>query len=547
MTAAILRAAEQADEGDELRVPPHSIEAESAVLGALLLGCDVAWPLVRDLLTPVDFFRHAHQMVFGSISRLAHSGAAVDVIAVAEELRDHGLLDQIGGYTYLNAVAQYVPSAASISAHAGIVKEHSRRRAATTHADAVAAAAFRGDSIAMRSASEALAKTITETDTNSAKSTASFVALDRFRKDQSQQWFVKGLIPRAALGAIYGSPGSGKSFLALDLAMVLARGLPAWGALRVKKSRVGYVVAEGAAGFRMRVDGYLKEHGLSDADVPGLLIMDAAPDLLDDDAVRVVIESITKAGGLDLVFVDTLARVTPGAKESTSEDMGRALAACERINVETGAMVILIAHNGKDDTKGLRGWSGILGALDVEIKIERDKAVRSATITKLKDGTGEGDQFVFSLLPVQLGHDEDGDPITTCTVKLSDKIATTAPKGKSIDGTLNRAWQLLHSELAEGRRHSKTSFQPVAKAAGLGGEKVSDSLIDMLIDMERVDARWLRPDWKDRAPKAVYYLHPIGTTAPKSTWGISPEDALAQGIPSPQKRTGKSRDQGVRT
>lgn len=76
-----------------------------------------------------------------------------------------------------------------------------------------------------------------------------FEPLAEFKKGATLEWFVKRVLPRAGLGAIYGQPGCGKSFFALDLVMVIARGLPMWrGQRRSKGGRVAYVVAEGATG-----------------------------------------------------------------------------------------------------------------------------------------------------------------------------------------------------------------------------------------------------------------------------------------------------------
>lgn len=488
------------DDAHQLRVPPHSIEAESSVLGALLLDAPKAWPLVSDTLSAADFYRHEHQLVFGSIARLVHAGHPVDTIAVAEELRDHGLLDQVGGVAYMADLTQYMPSPERVTAHAGIVADHARRRAAIARADELAQAAFRGDALALRNAAEELATLKLDGEDvvfpGQGRPARAFVPLGDFRKGQTLQWLVKGVIPRAALGAIYGAPGSGKSFLALDLAMTLARGLPTWaGGHRVKKSRVGYVVAEGAVGFRGRLNGYLKEHGLTDADVPDLQIMDSAPNLLEPADVRELIAKIKAANGFDVIFVDTLARCVPGAEENSSQDMGRALAACELIRESTGAMVLLLAHSGKVD-RGIRGWSGVLGALDVELKVEENETTgqRSATLTKMKDGPGEGDALHFSLLPVHLGDDEDGDAITSCTVKLlSNNPAAGAPAkstaGPNREAIAAQVLNLLRSEQEQGRHYGVRSLHDACGGVAKLSRDQMKAAVAMLIAGGEVEER----------------------------------------------------------
>ncbi|MBO9647402.1 MAG: AAA family ATPase [Variovorax sp.] len=354
-----------------------------------------------------------------------------------------------------------------------------------------------------------------------------FVPLTQFRKGAELGWFIKGVLPRAALGAIYGQPGSGKSFFAIDIAMTLARGLPRWaGVRRCSPARVAYVVAEGASGFRHRLDGYLKHHRLREDEVPNLTLMDAAPNLLDPGGVDALIEAIRATDSSpEVLFVDTLSQVTPGAKEGASEDMGRALAACKRISEACALMVILITHSGKDETRGIRGWSGIVGALDVEIHVERKTGRRTAKITKLKDGEGESDSYEFSLQRIVLGTDKDGDEITTCVIEHEETSgAHVAPP--STDGLKRQVYQLLDSELAQGKRHSMNTIKPVAVEAGVGGQKKVADLVHMLIG-DKLVAYWERPDWRERTPRDRNYLHPIGTSAPISEWGVPLDQAEA--------------------
>ena len=91
----------------QLRVPPHSIEAESSVLGGLLLDNE-AWDRVGDLLSDHDFYRYEHRLVFAAVSTLVNNHRAADVITVFEHLQTLGQADQVGGLLYLNSLAQYL-------------------------------------------------------------------------------------------------------------------------------------------------------------------------------------------------------------------------------------------------------------------------------------------------------------------------------------------------------------------------------------------------------------------------------------------------------
>ena len=125
----------------QLRIPPHSIEGESSVLGGLLLD-NGAWDRVGDLLTDQDFYRHEHQLIYGAIGGLINGSKPADIITVYERLQSLGKADEIGGLSYLNALAQYVPSASNIRRYAEIVRERSILRKLVAASDEIATNAF---------------------------------------------------------------------------------------------------------------------------------------------------------------------------------------------------------------------------------------------------------------------------------------------------------------------------------------------------------------------------------------------------------------------
>ena len=125
----------------QLRIPPHSIEAESSVLGGLLLD-NAAWDRVADLLTDADFYRYEHRLVFGAIGALVNATKPADVITVFEHLQSQGKAEEVGGLSYLNSLAQYVPSAGNIRRYAEIVRERSILRKLVSASDEIATNAF---------------------------------------------------------------------------------------------------------------------------------------------------------------------------------------------------------------------------------------------------------------------------------------------------------------------------------------------------------------------------------------------------------------------
>ncbi|HVR49835.1 MAG TPA: DnaB-like helicase N-terminal domain-containing protein, partial [Pseudorhodoferax sp.] len=125
----------------QLRVPPHSIEAESSVLGGLLLD-NAAWDRVGDVLKDGDFYRYEHRLIFAAIRDLINANKPADVITVYESLQSVGKADDVGGLAYLNSLAQFVPSASNIRRYGEIVRERAILRKLVTASDEIATSAF---------------------------------------------------------------------------------------------------------------------------------------------------------------------------------------------------------------------------------------------------------------------------------------------------------------------------------------------------------------------------------------------------------------------
>ena len=242
-------------------------------------------------------------------------------------------------------------------------------------------------------------------------------AADFMQTVKPVSWLIKGLLPKATLGVLYGESGSGKTFVTFDICAALGRGND-WNGLRGRQARVLYVVAEGVGGFNLRVKAYCHQAGIG-ADTLGIdIISDVVPNLTDSASVNNLISDIKAAGQYDLIVMDTFAQVTPGANENSGEDMGRALAYCRKIHQSCDAMVLLVHHSGKDTSKGARGWSGVKAASDVMLEVSRFENDRCISVEKQKDGK-DGASFGFTLHDVVLGEDDDGDDITSCVVSYT--------------------------------------------------------------------------------------------------------------------------------
>jgi replicative DNA helicase len=125
-----------------LRVPPHSVEAEQAVLGGVLLDND-AWDRIAGILTGANFYRSGHRAVFNAVAGLCEEGQPCDAVTVAERLDRDGQLESSGGLAYLAELAENTPSAANITAYAEIVRGRAVLRDLIRTSTEIAEAAYR--------------------------------------------------------------------------------------------------------------------------------------------------------------------------------------------------------------------------------------------------------------------------------------------------------------------------------------------------------------------------------------------------------------------
>lgn len=262
------------------------------------------------------------------------------------------------------------------------------------------------------------------------------------------RYIIKSILPMADLGVLFGESTAGKSFVALDMMMSIARGVE-WNGFKTIQGQVAYVCAEGSGGLRNRIRAYAQKNALSDddlAEIPLLTITDA-PNFMDAKDATAVALSINRAGGASVIVVDTFAQTTAGANENSGEDVGKALSHCRKLSFATGAVVVLVHHAGKDLTKGARGWSGLRAAADFEIEVSREGKNRKLKISKQKDGE-DGAEFGFELEVANVDLDEDDAIITSCSVKY---IAVQRALPKETVGGKNKKMVLNALDEADGQ------------------------------------------------------------------------------------------------
>ncbi|MBF0619074.1 MAG: replicative DNA helicase [Candidatus Omnitrophica bacterium] len=128
----------------EIRVPPQNLDAEKAVLGAMLIEDDAIGEVI-ELLDSSYFYESAHQRIFEAIVRLYSTRKNVDTITLSDQLTADGALEAVGGVSYLTELVDFVPTAANVVHYAGIVKEKGIKRRLIKNATEIVARSFDAD------------------------------------------------------------------------------------------------------------------------------------------------------------------------------------------------------------------------------------------------------------------------------------------------------------------------------------------------------------------------------------------------------------------
>lgn len=226
------------------------------------------------------------------------------------------------------------------------------------------------------------------------------------------EWMIDGYLPTVGMSAIFAPPGAFKSFLALDIAMSVAYGLP-WHGLDTKQRRVLYVVAEGKWGFGRRIRVW-QQHRAEAQDTDQFHLLPVPVNFLEPECVDRLIEAIdVHLHGVGLVVIDTVARNFGPGDENSTKDMNAYVAGSGKL-IDRGAHVLHVHHTGKDGSKGERGSSAFRGALDTAISVDREQGSDVATIyvRKQKDAA-EAKPMRLSFPVAEGSHPVTGEVFTS--------------------------------------------------------------------------------------------------------------------------------------
>lgn len=286
------------------------------------------------------------------------------------------------------------------------------------------------------------------------------VPFHKIETDTAPGYLVKGLIPCDGFTVVWGPPKCGKSFWIFDVSMHVVLGWDYRGR-HVKPGPVVYVACEGAHGFKARVAAFRQQH--LNGETPLFFLVPSQIDLIEEhnELARQIDLTLRDAAPVAIVL-DTLNRSLRGS-ENSDEDMSGYIKAADALREKFKCAVVVVHHCGTEGTRP-RGHTSLTGAVDAQLAIRRDASgLVTVTVEWMKDGP-EGDRIHSRLEVVEVGKDDDGDPVTSCVVVPVEKPEKMT---KPLTGHAKTAYEALIA-VAEKRQIDAESEHNHAKNRTFG-------------------------------------------------------------------------------
>jgi RecA-family ATPase len=275
-------------------------------------------------------------------------------------------------------------------------------------------------------------------------------------KDEPVRWIIENVLPEKGFSALYGPPGSYKSFIALDIAEAVATGRQWMGNQVTNPGAVLYIAGEGHGGIGARIKACKINHQTQDgAEIYVIRYQLNLRSSADDfNLLMQSIDDLIERTGIELrlVQIDTLARAFGGGNENDSQDMGAFIHNVGRLQRKLDCALMVLHHSGKDATKGLRGHSSLLGAVDTQLELQKlvtddlkegIAGQGTLTISKQKDGQ-DNLKFGFEMVQININQGKES--------------------GLGLDENVSLAVK-EHQEMID-EQHKKTKVPPVRTGRG---------------------------------------------------------------------------------
>ena len=321
------------------------------------------------------------------------------------------------------------------------------------------------------------------------------------------EYVVEGLIEHRGMSSVIGDPGVGKSAVVLDMAAHIATGRP-WHGRRTIQCPVAYIAGEGVRGASSRLKAWERAHG-ENLDRKMFIVEEA---LMIGGAVEnwAYIAEQCVAHGVGLIIFDTLARMTTGLDENSAADMGKGIAAFNKLQNATGAGVLLVHHTARGATHG-RGSTAVRGAVDSEVLVTDVMVDGRPFATDGEDRPVDADGELLPGKPltvktVKQKNASDGEFEYVCLTERYDSIVVTDLDGSAATPKFARAGG---TSVTAGRGESIEATAD--RVAEFVAQYRSGELLPTMADI----ARGVKPD-TERMDKAKAWRTHVGLAVDKA-------------------------------
>ena len=414
--------------------------AERAVIAALMRNPDPAL-IIKLGITPELFAQDATREAFLAIRALILDGHQPDAATLKNAVQAATLIE------IETSLSEHV-SAANLAYHVTLLKTCQREREIHAARQRLAKAAATG---APEHELQAILESIRQIG-HAESSKGRFVDVGELCSlPPTENWLIEGYLTLDSLSVLFGDPGCGKSFLAIDIAGHVACGLP-WRGCSVKPGKVLYIAGEGSNGLSKRFRAWFERHG----ETPRNIQICTTPIALTDPAgiAALVAEIQAMPEAPALIVIDTVNRNFGPGDENATADMTRAVAGLDAIRNATGAALLGLHHSGHGDKSRGRGSSVLRASVDVEFAVEKFDRTVKVRCTKAKDFDHPAPlAWTLEKQPLSWA-DASGRPIDSAileTVELQARDATRA--ASPINGQPAKALRLLEQLHDEHRRN----------------------------------------------------------------------------------------------
>jgi replicative DNA helicase len=367
----------QGSDAGLLRTPPHSVEAEQAVLGGLLLDTR-AWDHVADAVGPEDFYRPDHRLIFEAIAGIAAEGKPIDVVTVSERLERHGQLVDAGGLGYVGTLARDTPTAANVRAYAQIVRERSLLRALISAGSEIAASVFSDEGQSARDLVNQAEQRVFEIAERGARRSDGAQSvrvllpglIDKIDKWHSNPDELRGLatgfvdfdnktggLRGGDLVIVAGRPSMGKTTLAINMAenvaldrktkgsvLIFSMEMPAEQLMTRMLSSVGGVPMQDIRSGRISDEDWVRITGATGQLAEARIYIDETPGLTPTE-LRARSRRVKREHGLNLVVVDYLQLMqVHGTKENRATEISEISRGLKALAKELDVPVIALSQ-----------------------------------------------------------------------------------------------------------------------------------------------------------------------------------------------------------